>query len=799
MDVVSTGPVRVASRRWPSVHGTWSLAVACKVTYALLPGVSPLASEQEGLNEDDNHWDDDPVRSVYMPGDLVPYKPCADVVLVGQGFAPNRTPVASFMVRMRVGEVDKSIEVFGERSWSPEGALVEGAQVVRASLRYERAAGGPGTWNPVGVRADGPPDPYGRILLPSLQLPGQSVGRRGEPLAPVGYGPIAPSWPTRAERIRAHYGSWDPGRWFERPLPEGFDASFFNVAPGDQQVRELRDDERIVLENLHVEHAQLSTQLPGVRPRAMAERAAGRREEIALVADTLWIDTERCVCSMVWRGRISLAHPQEAGRITVGLEEPRGTGQRGKQGDAEGSGPAAPVSQSFNQAHTVLGGGDLPPLVMPFVRQGAGDAGPTKEKGHRPFPSSAMGQTQAPPFAPLAGNGGLGGLPFSAQAASPEAPPATPRPSLVYGQMFESSGASALMGKPSGATPWPQAAVAPAVVIPPAIAVPEPPVARVSFGQRAVSENMAPSPPAVSSAASASDVAAMAATYGSQAALEVASTSPTSSGSPVSAPRREPRAPGAGHYVDLLWFDVTAPRRLRAQASFASEVREPVGQGSWLSLDDELEPQQDRDRRDVLRVLGRVPSADAEGIMRAMIEAIDEEGAMAPPLVVVAGELQLFFHEVDVLKATIAVLSPLAGADKRLSEVLDAANELVASDWRCTIYAAESMTGRLREALAPSNRSILANVDRILLEQRRYQKRTLLGEKRIRAALAVEGSQTPIPCYLPEPLEAKLPLFQRFRAVLIAEARGQQDEYETNPLALIALALGRLINMPGRR
>ncbi|HVK67860.1 MAG TPA: hypothetical protein VM694_25545, partial [Polyangium sp.] len=174
------------------------------------------------------------------------------------------------------------------------------------------------------------------------------------------------------------------------------------------------------------------------------------------------------------------------------------------------------------------------------------------------------------------------------------------------------------------------------------------------------------------------------------------------------------------------------------------------------------------------------------------------------PLVVVSGEVQLFFHEVQTLKATIAVTSPLAGADKRLRETLDAANELVQSDWKCTALAAEGMTSRLREAFVQANRSLPSNfldqnIERVLLEQRSYQKRVILGEKRIRAALTPEGSSTPIPCYLSEELEAKLPLFQRFRAAVIAEARGQQDQYETSPLALVALAVGRMLSMSGRR
>jgi hypothetical protein len=40
-------------------------------------------------------------------------------------------------------------------------------------------------------------------------------------------------------------------------------------------------------------------------------------------------------------------------------------------------------------------------------------------------------------------------------------------------------------------------------------------------------------------------------------------------------------------------------------------------------------------------------------------------------------------------------------------------------------------------------------------------------------------------------------MFQRFRATIAAEAQGQQDQFESHPVALLALALGRLIPVPG--
>src|SRR5262245_41409441 len=115
MDIVSASPLRIASLVWQARPGAWVYTVVCKATYRLEQGTCALAAEQEHPNDDDNHWDDDPRKSVYAPGDLVPFKPRADVVLVGNAFAPGAQPVASVLVRLRVGDLDKTIAVYGDR------------------------------------------------------------------------------------------------------------------------------------------------------------------------------------------------------------------------------------------------------------------------------------------------------------------------------------------------------------------------------------------------------------------------------------------------------------------------------------------------------------------------------------------------------------------------------------------------------------------------------------------------------------------------------------------------------------
>ncbi|HVY44667.1 MAG TPA: DUF2169 domain-containing protein, partial [Minicystis sp.] len=260
--LLSLSPLRAAVFRWRAAR-TRMLTLVCKATYTLRPVESPLADEQEDPNESDDHWDDDPERSLHTPSDLVPSKPRAEVLVVGSAFAPPGETRTRTTVRVVVGDVDKALAVVGDRVVLPDGTVGEPAPFAKMGLRYERAAGGPGTVNPVGVRAE--LDAYGKRVLPNI-VPLESSPASADH-EPVGLGPIAPRWPLRIARLGSAAAAWAARGDLDVPWPDDFDASYFLSAPSDQQLDALRPNERIVLENLHPVHARLVTNLPGIEPR----------------------------------------------------------------------------------------------------------------------------------------------------------------------------------------------------------------------------------------------------------------------------------------------------------------------------------------------------------------------------------------------------------------------------------------------------------------------------------------------------------------------------------------------------
>lgn len=321
MNIVSHGPFVASSFSWQAHNGTYARTVIVKATFVLQPGIALIAPNQEDILGDDKFYDDDPRRSVRAPSDHVPYKPHAEVMLVGHAYATNNQPVRSLRSRLVVNNMDKTIDVWCDRKFRLQDAqLLEGRHFTKMPLSWERAARDPDLTNPVGKSFDDAPDAYGTITIPNLQPAGHFVSKRSDRFRPVSYAPISPMWPGRMHRLGRLSSSFLEGRWSEKHLPEGFDPSFFQSAPSDQFVQEIRPNERIVMEQLHPQHACLMTSLPGVVPRAVANRATGEQEEISLVADTLWIDSDRSLCCVVWRGRIGLRTRNEQGQISVWID-----------------------------------------------------------------------------------------------------------------------------------------------------------------------------------------------------------------------------------------------------------------------------------------------------------------------------------------------------------------------------------------------------------------------------------------------------------------------------------------------
>jgi hypothetical protein len=312
-----------------------------------------------------------------------------------------------------------------------------------------------------------------------------------------------------------------------------------------------------------------------------------------------------------------------------------------------------------------------------------------------------------------------------------------------------------------------------------------------------------PAPPGMRSPASLYDASTTAAGEAPPRLSPSEVAPPSVSGSSLS-----PRA-----LVELVWYDPTrigAVRKVPAwepllakQPALAALTSTPPPLKDPDAESDAAEKAQ-RERADIQLVLGRAtPTTNVEA---ALFDAAAEDGSLVAPLVVTAGELELGLDEVKMLEAMIGAAAAFAPGDKKLKEVVDLASEMMKTPLGASPVVAGGLVASVRDAWTRSSRLLPpdyldVNTRRLLLEQRSYQTRGLWGDSYIRGVLFSPSNSGAgsVPTYLPAAIAKQLPLFARFPVRIVAEIFPQQDQLEASPVALRAVALGRVVQSRANR
>ncbi|APR82001.1 pentapeptide repeat family protein [Minicystis rosea] len=921
VDISAEGPFAVGSVLWRDARGALLCTLVAKATYGLVPGESAPADVPLPIQEEDVHWDDDPSRSVHVPSDLVPWKSAAEVVVVGSAFAPGERPARSVVARIIVGSVDKAIECFPPRRFRLDGHIDDATPLVRFSLRYEHAAGGPD--NPAGVDVTRG-DVRGRRSIPPLLPPGFALGGPGDHVPIAAFGPIAATWPSRAAGLGPHDRAWIL-RPAASPMPPSLATRYFQAAPSDQWLdRALAANERIVLEGLHVKHPRLVMSLSGLDPRAVIVGA--RAETLRLTGDLLFIDTDRKLCTLTFRG--TLAVPEGMARIrAVVTGVPIGTelsadaareileaaSRDGADPDELLPEPADMVTQTTQMSSTSLFKRPALPFAAPS--QPASPPRPGVSDGALPFHAMRQQAFPSPPR-PLIGPSGATTMPLSAlppppppmAPIAPEMSPLRASNSPVFpgempfrasnstvssgGTPFEGLNSTVLPGDtpfgasnstvssrdtplgapnstvPSRDTPF---GASNSTVLPgdtpfgasnstvssrdtpfgasnstvssgdtplrasnstvPSAGTPPPPwgAQGASFGDANAAEKAGARREALSfdaafgpKPAARKEAASFDAGFGAKAPAGKRSSFDAAFGgvraaSDAAADRErqtEPASPAMASkvvepalrrlwIVDLLWADPKLPPRLRAMKRFAGVWAAPSApkRAPQSAAEPRSEPSAaERDRADVLRVLSYAPPDDAAAVHRALADSLEEIVDLEPPLVVVAGELKPTFDELETLKTAVAVAQPVAGTDKKLGAAIAVAQEAIAAPIAPRPDTTLGMARQIEQAsgaLSLPPRYVAGEVERLLLEGRKYRRRPLLGEPRVRADLVLAGGGDPMTIYLPDAVTNALPLIASFPVVAICAPRPREDVLEAQDEALFVMALGRVLQARG--
>jgi len=247
--------------------------------------------------------------------DLGVPKPCAEFLVSGSAHAVHQRDRRACVVRAKVGTLEKSLAVFGDRYWL-DGRATEPEPFESMPLDWAHAYGGPSyPDNPHGRGADEETVNGVRTRrLPNVEPVVGRIQRPGDAPAPAGFGPVSPMWPRRFARAGRYHESW---------LDDGFpgfldtlDPHFFNAASPDQwwpSQPAIAPGAGYALWNLHPEQPCLGGALPRWRARCFAQRAdAAGLEEAELRLTTAWFFPDRERVLLIYQGALDVAEDDGA-------------------------------------------------------------------------------------------------------------------------------------------------------------------------------------------------------------------------------------------------------------------------------------------------------------------------------------------------------------------------------------------------------------------------------------------------------------------------------------------------------
>lgn len=207
----------------------------------------------------------------------------------------------------------------------------------------------------------------------------------------------------------------------------------------------------------------------------------------------------------------------------------------------------------------------------------------------------------------------------------------------------------------------------------------------------------------------------------------------------------------------------------------------------------------EKDRADTLRVLCYGRPDGASQVRDALADSL-EDADLDAPLVLVAGQLRPTFDELETLKITIAVVQSVAGNDKRILGAVALGQEAVSSSVGPRPDAALGLARQIAATtggLSIPIDYVPSQVERALVEGRKYKRRILRGSPRYRADIALAHGGEVFPLYLPEAILQSLPLLPSCPVIALCEVRLREDAAEATSEALFPTALGRVVYARG--
>ena len=247
--------------------------------------------------------------------DFAPRKHACDVLLVGSAHAPEGRQVTRLRVGLRVGLMEKTFDVIGNRVWQAglTGISASAPQpFTTMPISYDVAFGGADRNSEDESEHDAYlPNPVGRGWhkhlknawvdgkpLPNTEELGKVVGFPSDKYKPMALGPLGRGWPQRA----GFAGTYDQ-RWLDDVfpfLPQDFDERYYQSAPEKQQVPLPKGPMNVMLSGFTADGVR-QFMLPHFEAPVHVFPKRGEREVHAGVLDSIVIEPDDERLTLTWR------------------------------------------------------------------------------------------------------------------------------------------------------------------------------------------------------------------------------------------------------------------------------------------------------------------------------------------------------------------------------------------------------------------------------------------------------------------------------------------------------------------
>jgi len=311
----------------PNEAGVDTLYVMVKASFNIGKGLT-LADEQPPPVAADVYWTEPGKSSIKYASDMHTGKPATDIVMLGHACVPEKKEATQLDVSLTVGQVNKTVRVFGDRQWQ-DGKITKPAPFRTMAMVYEKAYGGvhfangeladAEVRNPVGRGLAGTrkAEAMNGVPLPNLEDPKQLIRDTSDRPPPACFGFCAPNWQPRVAFAGTYDETWQKTR--APYLPVDFNSRFLNMAHPDLIFPGyLQGGEPVTITHMHPAGA-LKFDVPQVGLITRV-KIAGRVEIPEFFLETLIFEPNQLKFSMVWRAAVPCdKQALKISEVTVGM------------------------------------------------------------------------------------------------------------------------------------------------------------------------------------------------------------------------------------------------------------------------------------------------------------------------------------------------------------------------------------------------------------------------------------------------------------------------------------------------